>query len=456
MTMTDAGSCGHLTLDALRTAVESGDIHTVVLAMVDMQGRLQGKRLMAQHFLDEIVDSRAEGCNYQLSVDIEMTPVQGYRHSSWSTGYGDFSYRPDLSSLRLLPWHPGTAFIMADLEWEDGSPVRVSPRQILRHQVDRLAERGLHAYAGTELEFLVFNDSYREAWDKGYRDLTPATRYNVDYSLLDTECLEPLLSRIRNSMQDAGLTVQDSKGETNHGHQEINFGFGPAVNTADEHSVYKNGAKEIAAQEGYSLTYMAKFNQRDGSSCHIHLSLRTPEGDPVMADGHELSTLGQQFVAGMLAAMRELTLFFAPNINSYKRYVAGSFAPTAVSWGRDNRTCSLRLVGHDKSLRIENRVPGGDVNPYLALAAMIAGGMYGIENELTLEEETAGNAYESDKPHVPTTLRDARDLFAQSEIAQAAFGEEVVEHYEHMADTELSAFEAAVTDWERYRVFERM
>jgi glutamine synthetase len=456
MAMTDAGNRGRMTLDGLRAAVESGDIDTVVLAMVDMQGRLQGKRLTAQHFLNEIVASRAEGCNYQLSVDIEMTPVQGYNHASWSSGYGDFAYRPDLSSLRLLPWHPGTAFVMADLEWADGSPVRVSPRQVLRRQVDRLAARGLHAYAGTELEFLVFNETFREAWDKGYRDLTPATRYNVDYALLDTDGLEPLLRRIRNSMQEAGLTVQDSKGETNHGHHEINFGFGPVVNTADEHSLYKNGAKEIAAQEGYSLTYMAKFNQRDGSSCHIHLSLRTADGDPVMADGHELSPLGQQFIAGILAAMRELTLFFAPNINSYKRYVAGSFAPTAVTWGRDNRTCALRLVGHDKSLRIENRVPGGDVNPYLALAAMIAGGLHGIENELTLEDELAGNAYEADKPHVPATLRDARDLFASSEIAREAFGDEVVDHYVHMANTELSAFDAAITDWERYRVFERM
>jgi glutamine synthetase len=445
-----------MTLDALQAAVESGAIDTVVLAAVDMQGRLQGKRLTAQHFLNEIVDSRAEGCNYQLAVDIEMTPVPGYNHASWSSGYGDFAYRPDLSSLRWLPWHPGTAFVMADLEWADGSPVRVSPRQVLRRQVDRLAGRGLHAYAGTELEFLVFNETFREAWDKGYRDLTPATRYNVDYALLDTEGLEPLLRSIRNSMQAAGLTVQDSKGETNHGHHEINFGFGPVVNTADEHSLYKNGAKEIAAQAGYSLTYMAKFNQRDGSSCHIHLSLRTADGEPVMADGYELSPLGRQFVAGILAAMRELTLFFAPNINSYKRYVAGSFAPTTVIWGRDNRTCALRLVGHDQSLRVENRVPGGDVNPYLALAAMIAGGLYGIENELTLEDECAGNAYEADKPHVPATLRDARDLFAGSELAREAFGDEVVDHYVHMAHTELRAFDAAITDWERYRVFERM
>jgi glutamine synthetase len=445
-----------MTLDELRADVQSGDIDTVVLAMVDMQGRLQGKRLMPEHFLSEIANSRAEGCSYQLSVDVEMAPVQGYQHASWSSGYGDFSYRPDLSTLRRLPWQPGTVFTMADLEWEDGSSVSVSPRQILRHQVERLAEHSLQALAGTELEFLVFHDSYREAWDKGYRNLTPATRYNVDYSLLDTDGLEPLIRKIRNNMQGAGLTVQDSKGETNYGHQEINFGFGPVVSAADEHSVYKNGAKEIAAQEGYSLTYMAKFNELDGSSCHMHISLWTMEGKPVMADGHNLSPLGQHFVAGMLKTMRELTLFFAPNINSYKRYVPGSFAPTAVCWGRDNRTCALRLVGHGKSLRMENRVPGGDVNPYLALSAMMAGGLYGIENELTLEDELVGNAYESGKPHVPATLRDARDLLAQSEIAREAFGEEVVTHYVHMANTELKAFDAAITDWERFRVFERM
>ena len=445
-----------LSIEELRSAAQSGDFHTVSLAMVDMQGRLQGKRLTAEHFLDEVAENNAEGCNYQLAVDVEMNPVSGYRHASWSTGYGDFVFVPDLATLRRTPWHDGSALVMSDLHWADGSPVVVSPRQILRRQIERLAERGLVAFAGTELEFILFRDSYEQAWDKAYRDLVPSTRYNVDYALLDTPCIEPLLGRIRNEMRGAGLQVEDSKGECNYGQHEINFHFGPALDAADGHAIYKNGAKEIAAQEGYSLTFMPKFNEREGNSCHIHLSVRSQEGEPVMADDHDLSALGRRFVAGLVAGMRDLTLLFAPNINSYKRYVPGSFAPTAVSWGRDNRTCALRLVGHGPSLRIENRVPGGDVNPYLALAAMIAAGIHGIDNELELEPECEGNAYEADKPRVPYTLRDARDLFAQSDIAREAFGADVVDHYLNMARIELEAFESAVTDWERYRTFERM
>ncbi len=447
---------GQLTLDELRAGVEAGEFHTVLLAMVDMQGRLQGKRLTAEHFLNEVVEDKAEGCNYQLAVDVDMNTVGGYRHASWSTGYGDFVFAPDLSTLRCIPWHDGSALVMSDLEWRDASPVTVSPRQILRRQIERLAERGLVAFAGTELEFIVFRDTYEDAWRKGYRDLTPANLYNVDYALLDTAGLEPLMARIRNEMQGAGLSVLDSKGECNYGQHEINFLYDEALSSADGHVIYKNGAKEIAAQEGHSLTFMPKFNEREGNSCHIHLSVRSHEGEPVMADGDQLSPLGEHFVAGMLSGLRELTLFNAPNINSYKRYVPGSFAPTAVAWGRDNRTCALRLVGAGPSLRMENRVPGGDVNPYLALAGMIAAGIHGIDNKLPLEPACNGNAYEADKPHVPASLGAARELFAASEIAREAFGEEVVAHYLNMADVELAAFGTAVTDWERYRGFERL
>ncbi|EAR22668.1 glutamine synthetase family protein [Nitrococcus mobilis] len=454
--MPDRAHRGRLPLDELRAGVAAGTLHTVMLAMVDMQGRLQGKRLTAEHFLDEVVERKAEGCCYQLAVDVEMNTVPGYRHASWSTGYGDFVFAPDLTTLRRIPWHAGTALVMSDLEWADGAPVVVSPRQILRRQIERLAERGLIAFAGTELEFIVFRESYEEAWRKGYRELTPANFYNVDYALLDTARLEPLLARIRNGMQGAGLPVEDSKGECNLGQHEINFRYRPALETADGHAIYKTGAKEIAAQEGYALTFMAKFNEREGNSCHIHLSVRSADDTPVMAEGHALSALGAHFVAGLLAGLRELTLFFAPNINSYKRYVAGSFAPTAVAWGRDNRTCALRLVGHGPSLRIENRVPGGDVNPYLALAAMIAAGIHGMDHKLTLESAFTGNAYQADKPWVPHTLGQARELFAGCELALEAFGAEVVEHYLHMAQVELEAFEAAVTDWERYRGFERL
>jgi glutamine synthetase len=448
---------GMLTLDELRGEVEAGRIDTVLLAICDMQGRLQGKRLAARHFLDEVVEHNAEGCNYLLAVDVDMNTVDGYAMSSWDKGYGDFVFRPDLSTLRRIPWQEATALVMCDLEWEDGSPVVASPRQVLRRQVQALADRGWQAMTGTELEFIVFRDSYEEAWRKGYRDLAPANDYNVDYSLLGTARIEPLLRRIRNGMAGAGLRVESAKGECNDGQHEIAFRYEEALRTADGHAIYKNGAKEIAAQEGCSLTFMSKYNQREGNSCHIHLSLRSVQGEPLLAGpGHALSELGEQFLAGQLACLRELTLFLAPNVNSYKRFVAGSFAPTAAAWGRDNRTCALRVVGHGLSLRAENRVPGGDVNPYLAIAAIVAAGLHGIDKGLTLEDEYAGNAYESDKPRVPASLREARDLLAASEIAHEAFGSEVVEHYCNMARVELEAFDSAVTDWERYRGFERL
>jgi glutamine synthetase len=349
--------------------------------------------------------------------------------------------------------------LLADLQWLDGSPVTASPRQILRKQLARLAEHGLVAYAGTELEFIVYRDSYEEAWKRGYRDLNPANLYNVDYSVLGTSRVEPLLRRIRNEMASAGLRPESAKGECNLGQHEIAFRYDEALVTADQHSIYKNGAKEIAAQEGMALTFMAKPNQREGNSCHIHLSFRTPDGTPAMAgDGAAgLSRLGEQVLAGLLATTRELTLMLAPNINSYKRYQVGSFAPTALRWGVDNRTCALRLVGHDHSLRVESRVPGGDVNPYLALSALIAGALHGIEHDLTLEPVFTGNAYDdASAPHVPATLRDALALWQVSEVAVAAFGSDVVSHYANYARVELSAFEAAVTDWELYRGFERL
>src|SRR3712207_6777424 len=435
-----------LTFEELDVAVGGGDIDTVVLALVDMQGRLQGKRFHGRHFIDEVARSGSEGCNYLLAVDVDMNTVGGYAMSSWERGYGDFAMVPDFSTLRRVPWQPATALLLSDLAWLDGSgDVVASPRQILRRQLDRLAGHGLTAYAGTELEFVLYRDSYEDAWKRGYRDLTPANQYNVDYSLLGTARVEPLLRRIRNEMAAAGMQVENAKGECNLGQHEINFHYGPALRTADEHAIYKEGAKEIAAQEGQAITYMAKFDEREGNSCHIHLSLS--EWDDATFD---------QFVAGQLACLRELTLFYAPNVNSYKRYVPGSFAPTAVRWGRDNRTCAMRVVGHGPSLRVENRVPCADVNPYLALAAMVAAGLHGVENGLELEPAFEGNAYEDDGPKVPHSLRDARELFAQSAVAREAFGEDVVAHYLNYADVELAAFDAAVTDWERVRGFERL
>ena len=441
-------------LDELREAAADGTVDTVLLAIADMEGRLQGKRLTASHFLDVVARDGAEGCNYLLAVDVDMNTVDGYAMASWDAGYGDFGMAPDLDTLRPVPWHPGTAIVLADLRWEDGSDVVASPRQILRRQLDRLAERGLVANAGTELEFIVFRTPYEAAWKQGYRDLEPANLYNVDYSLLGTARVEPLIRRIRNDMTAAGLTVENSKGECNLGQHEINFRYGPALATADEHAIYKTGAKEIAAQEGMSITFMAKWNELEGNSCHIHCSLAQADGgsNAFAAD----QALFDSFVAGQLACLRELTLFYAPNVNSYKRFAAGSFAPTAVAWGRDNRTCSMRVVGHGGGLRVENRLPGADVNPYLALAAMIAAGLHGVDAGLELEPAYEGNAYESDHPRVPGNMYEARDLFAGSEVARDAFGIEVVDHYLNRARVEIEAFEAAVTDWERFRGFERL
>jgi len=443
-----------VTLAELEKAVADGTVDTVLLAIADMEGRLQGKRLTASHFLADVLEHGAEGCNYLLAVDVEMSTVEGYAMSSWETGYGDFRMVPDLGTLRRVPWLPGTAMLLADLEWDDGREVAASPRQILRRQLARLAERGLAANAATELEFIVFRDSYEEAWRKGFRDLVPANLYNVDYSLLGTARIEPLIRRIRNEMGAAGLAVENSKGECNFGQHEINFRYADALATADGHAIYKNGAKEIAAQEGCSITFMAKFNEREGSSCHVHVSLcQAEDGSNAFAADRELF---ERFVAGQLACMAELTLLYAPHVNSYKRFAPGSFAPTAIAWGRDNRTCSLRVVGEGESLRVENRLPGADVNPYLALSALIAAGLHGIDAELELEPALEGNAYRSDKPRVPRNVYAARDAFAASEVAAAAFGAEVVEHYLNRAGVEIDAFEAAVTDWERYRGFERL
>jgi glutamine synthetase len=449
---------GLLTLEELRSAVGGGEIDTVVLAFTDMQGRLQGKRLSAEFFLDEVAEHFSEGCNYLLAVDVDMNTVDGYAMSSWDRGYGDFVLAPDMATLRRTGWHEGTALVIADLTWLDGAPVVASPRQILKAQTDRLASRGWTAMVGTELEFVVYQDSYEQAAARDYRDLVPANQYNVDYSILGTARIEPLLRRIRLQMAGAGLYVESAKGECNLGQHEIAFRYAEAVTTCDNHAIYKTGSKEIAAQFGNSITFMAKPNEREGNSCHIHLSLRADDGAPVLAgDGaYGLSKAGEHFLAGQLAALRELTLCYAPNINSYKRYVPGSFAPTSVRWGPDNRTCALRLVGHGPSLRAENRVPGGDVNPYLAVAAMIAAGLHGIDNELPLEPPITGNAYADTAARVPHTLRDALELWEKSGLAREAFGAEVVEHYANYARVELAAYDAAVTDWELRRGFERL
>ena len=452
-----------LTQAELERLVADGEIDTVIVAFPDMQGRLTGKRVSARLFVEEVAAHGAECCNYLLAVDVDMNTVEGYAMSSWETGYGDMVMTPDFDTLRLLPWLPGSALLMADLSFTDGKPVAPAPRSILAAQLKRLADRGLSAYVGTELEFMVFDDTFRDAWKAGYRGLTPASDYNIDYAMLASTRMEPLLRDIRLGMDGAGMYCEGVKGECNLGQQEIAFRYDEALVTCDNHTIYKNGAKEIADQHGKSLTFMAKFDEREGNSCHIHISLRGAGGDndgaAVFADDNDplgMSPMFRSFVAGQLATLREMSLWYAPNINSYKRFADGSFAPTAVAWGLDNRTCALRVVGHGQGMRMENRAPGGDVNQYLAVSALIAGGLYGINNELELPDALAGNAYTSGADRLPTTLAEAADLFEASQVAREAFGDEVVEHYLNNARIELKAFNAAVTDWERVRGFERL
>ncbi|HZC90645.1 MAG TPA: glutamine synthetase family protein [Mycobacterium sp.] len=455
----------NLSRDELQRLVSAGDVDTVIVAFSDMQGRLMGKRVSARFFLDEVAEGGAECCNYLFAVDVDMNTVGGYAMSGWDTGYGDMVMMPDLTTLRRIPWLLGTALVLADLVWHDGSPIEPAPRRVLRRQLDRLRQRGLRAYVATELEFMVFDDTYRQAWANEYRGLTPASDYNMDYAVMASSRIEPLLRDIRQHMEGAGLRWEAVKGECNKGQQELGFTYDEAIVTCDNHGIYKNGAKEIADQHGKSVTFMAKYDEREGNSCHIHLSLRSDDDSAVFADEDQplgMSQTFRSFVAGVLATLRELTLFYAPNINSYKRFADRSFAPTVVVWGVDNRTCAVRIVGHGDNLRVECRVPGGDVNQYLAVAALIAGGLHGIEQSLPLPEPCAGDAYQMSEPgkdskaeRLPGTLAEAAALFDGSAVARQAFGEAVVSHYVNNARVEVTAFNEAVTDWERVRGFER-
>lgn len=448
---------GMLTLTDLRALAETGAVDTVLVAMTDLQGRLQGKRCAPRYFLDDVLENATATGQHLLVADVEPSTADGRAASSLDLGYDDFALRPDLATLRLTPWQPGAALVLCDVEQGEHS-AGLAPRQVLREQLDRLAERGLHAEIGTELEFLVFDDDYQQAWASGYRDLTPVNRYDADYSVLGTARVEPLLRRIRNEMNGAGMYVESAKGEHAAGQQQMVFRSEDALAACDNHSIYKTGAKEIAAQEGKSLSFMAKFDEREGNSCHLQVGLRNGAGGAVLAgesqDGFS-ATMGH-FLAGQLTCLRELSYLFAPNINSYKRFATDSFSPTAVAWSRDNRSCALRVRGKGEHMRVEHRVPGADVNPYLAVAALIAAGLYGIENRLELEPAFTANAYSSSKPTLPRTLRDAADLFGASAIAREAFGDAMVTHYLNAAWAELAAFDAAVTDWERNRGFERL
>jgi len=442
-----------LTLSELEKAVGDGSIDTVVVAFTDMQGRLMGKRLHGEFFLDgQIPEHGAEGCNYLLALDMEMDPVPGYQIASWERGYGDFSLMPDMATLRRIPWLEATALVLCDVGWHDGTPVNPSPRQVLKRQVERSAELGYEPMFGSELEFYLLKESFEEAHAKHYRDLTPSVPYILDYHILATTYDEPLIRQIRNGMQGAGIPVETSKGEAWPGQQEINFRFAEAVTMADNHTIYKNGAKEIAHLNGCSITFMAKPDHTwIGNSCHIHSSLWR-DGDNAFAGE---SDIFKQYLAGQIACFRELAVFLAPTINSYKRFAAGSWAPTTLAWGHDNRTCGFRIVGHGGALRAETRIPGGDANPYLAFAALLAAGLYGIENKLELPPGLEGNAYESDAERFPHSLREAIDALENGKMARAALGDDVVDHYLNYARTEQRLFDEVVTCYERERMFER-
>ena len=441
-----------LTLEELRSEVEAGGLDTVVTAFTDMQGRLLGKREHAEYFLAESVEHGLEGCNYLLGLDMEMDPQPGYEMASWEQGYGDFQLRPDLATLRRIPWLEGTALVLCDVYWEDGRPVVASPRQVLKAQLERARAAGYEAMFGSELEFYLFQQSYAEAHQQHYRDLTPSVPYILDYHVLATTYDEPLLRQMRNGMQQAGIPVESSKGEAWPGQHEINFRYADALTMADNHVVYKNGAKEIAALNGRSITFMAKPDHTwVGNSCHIHSSLWSDGRNAFEGE----SDVFKQYLAGQIAGLKELALFVAPTINSYKRFAARSWAPTSLAWGHDNRTCGFRIVGHGQSLRAETRIPGGDVNPYLAFAALLAAGFAGIEQKLELPPPLEGNAYESDAERFPSSLREAIAALESGSLARAAFGDAVVDHYLNYGRTEQRLFDEAVTCYERERLFER-
>lgn len=452
---------GLLTIAEVEELTRSDQLDTVVVAFVDLQGRLMGKRVTADFFLEDAASHGVEACDYLLAVDVDMTPLPGYRFTSWETGYGDFKLVPDISTLRLAPWLDKTALVLCDLVRVDrDEAIAVSPRQILKAQVQRAQAMGFDPMCGSELEFFLFKDSYEQAREKVYRGLVPHSDWIEDYHILQTSRDEYLIRQIRNGMVGAGIPVEFSKGEAGFGQHELNIRFSDAVSMADNHTIYKNGAKEIAAANGRSVTFMAKYTMADvGSSCHIHSSLWR-DGVSVMADSDdpsEMSVTFKHYLAGQIAATRELSLLFAPYMNSYRRYVSGSWAPTAMAWGLDNRTCGFRVVGRGSAMRVESRVPGADANPYIAFAGVIAAGLYGIENQLPLPEVYVGNGYEAtDVERIPSTLIEAIQLFENSDIAKATLGEEVHHHLLNTAVQEWETFNKTVTDWELMRGFERL
>jgi glutamine synthetase len=448
-----------MNLTQLKSKVKAGAIDTVIVAFPDAFGRLVGKRFRADYFLTSVAKHGTHSCNYLLTVNLDMDPLEGFKVANWEAGFGDFEMRPDLATLRVLPWQPATALVLCDYRRHDGQYVAEAPRSVLRHQLDWLGRQGLTCHCATELEFYLFNQTFHSAHAAGYRDLQPSSDYRIDYHIMQPTRDEPFMRAVRNGMTAAGVPVESSKGEWSRGQHEINFTYDEPLEMADRHVVFKHGVKEIADQHGKSVTFMAKYLPGEaGNSCHIHMSL-SKGGRNLFWDEktHGGSKLFRHFLGGLMKYCPELCLFFAPTINSYKRYQAGSWAPTRMAWSTDNRTVGFRVVGHGRAFRLENRMPGADANPYLALAAMLAAGMAGVRERLDCGGEYQGNAYVDPKlARLPSSLRDAVESFQASKLARTAFGQAVVDFYVHHARLELQAFGDAVTDWEKQRYFERI
>ena len=451
---------GNMTFDALKKAVAAGEIDTVLVASVDMQGRLMGKRFEA-HFFVNGGHEETHCCNYLLAVDMEMTTVPGYKSSNWQSGYGDYVMKPDMATLRPLPWLPGTALVLADLLDHHHQPVAHSPRGILKRQVERARALGFEPMMATELEFYLFENSYESLRDNNFTGLKPISAYNEDYHIFQTSKEEEVMRAIRNGLYAAGVPIENSKGEADAGQEEVNYRYSDALDTADNHTIVKHGIKEIAWTKGRSVTFMAKYDHRKaGSSSHVHQSLWTPDGKPAFADKDDplgMSQTMKHYMAGQLAYARDMTVFMAPYVNSYKRYTIGMFAPTKAVWSADNRTAGFRVCGEQsKAIRVECRIPGSDVNPYLVCAALLAAGLEGIEKKMELEPEMKGDMYHAgDVRQIPHNLREAATLLNGSDMLRQAFGDDVVDHYHHNAQWEISETDRVVTDFEIQRLLER-
>jgi glutamine synthetase len=453
-----------ITPEELAAKIAEGVIDTVLLVFPDLQGRFMGKRVTGHFWLEHVATPEGiEACNYLLAVDVDMNVLPGYRFANWDLGYGDFRAVADLSTIRIVPWLEKTALVLSDLfDVDTGAPIEVAPRQILRRQVERAADMGYTMMFGSELEFFLFRETYEEAFAKGYRDLTPHANYIQDYHILQTTKDEYVIRQIRNGMDGAGVPIEFSKGEAEWGQHEINLRYADALEMADRNAIYKNGAKEIAHLNGRAITFMAKYDiAKVGSSCHIHSSVwNTDASNSLMYDhdaANHMSDLFRWYLGGLMATARPLAWMFAHYVNSYKRYQPDSWAPTAVAWGLDNRTCGFRKVGHGQGTRVESRIPGGDTNTYLAFAATIAGGLHGITNKIEPPEPYMGNGYTAtDVERVPWNLVEAIELLEASDVAKEAFGEEVHYHLLNTAKQEWAYFNKTVTDWELFRNFERI